>query len=356
MTTTRPAATSQGAVLSGPTLAAYAADWAAFATWCDAFHHSALPTDADTVLAYLADDPAAAATVRRRLVAIDHFHRRHGFPSPADGVRARRDAPPAAAAATAEAAASLDTALVRIPLEGWPTALYGARDALLLTLRIRGNMTFRQLVTVESDQLKIGADGSLLLHTAAGQHVDLPPTDDPKTCPGCICTRWRRWLTLLTRHSVHRLADQYRSGRLDSLAGDRHLCRSIEDGDCNVSQHAAVVFVPLDRWGHPPLPLQPLTVRTAVFLTGVHLAGDPPTHVPGHVPGPLIDLLAAGLTAAPERHAPPASARPLEEVLTAGLNARRRAVELYPALSAQLDDVEDIAEELAVRITALLAP
>src|SRR6476620_12506460 len=78
------------------THATYTADWALFVDWCDATDHEPLPADPTTVLAFLADCPATAATRRRRVIAIDHHHTADDHPPPGDnpGVRDALGRPP----------------------------------------------------------------------------------------------------------------------------------------------------------------------------------------------------------------------------------------------------------------------
>jgi hypothetical protein len=71
------------------TRATYAADWALFVDWCDATDHRSLPADPATVLEFVADCPAAAATQPRRVIAIDHHHTAGGGHPPPHPVPTR---------------------------------------------------------------------------------------------------------------------------------------------------------------------------------------------------------------------------------------------------------------------------
>lgn len=68
-----------GKPLSAGTRAGYAADWSLFTDWCTATSHTPLPADAATISAFAAACPAAPATRRRRLTALQHHHRIHGL-------------------------------------------------------------------------------------------------------------------------------------------------------------------------------------------------------------------------------------------------------------------------------------
>jgi hypothetical protein len=73
-TTTDTATDAPPRVLSARTRRTYAADWALFTDWCAATGTTALPADPVTVVDFLTGCPAAAATLRCRVAAIDHHH------------------------------------------------------------------------------------------------------------------------------------------------------------------------------------------------------------------------------------------------------------------------------------------
>ena len=78
---------SPAQALSPATVRAYAADWALFTDWCEVTGEWELPADPDTVLFFLTDCPAAPATQRRRVAAIDHHHTTAGYPRPGESPR-----------------------------------------------------------------------------------------------------------------------------------------------------------------------------------------------------------------------------------------------------------------------------
>src|SRR6478672_4808360 len=73
-------------MLAPRTVRAYAGDWALFTDWCHATGSWELPADPATVVAFLTDCPAAPATLRRRVAAIDHHHTANGHPQPGRSV------------------------------------------------------------------------------------------------------------------------------------------------------------------------------------------------------------------------------------------------------------------------------
>ena len=82
-------------VLSARTRRTYAADWALFTDWCVATDTTALPADPRTVVDFLTGCPAALASQRCRVAAIDHHHTDHGYERPGESVAARAALGPA---------------------------------------------------------------------------------------------------------------------------------------------------------------------------------------------------------------------------------------------------------------------
>ena len=90
MTTATDTSTDMAArVLSPRTRRTYAADWALFTDWCAATDASALPADSRTVVDFLTGCPAASATLRCRVAAIDHHHSAYGYQRPGESVAVR---------------------------------------------------------------------------------------------------------------------------------------------------------------------------------------------------------------------------------------------------------------------------
>lgn len=75
------------------TVSAYASDWRSFKAWCAGFGRDPIPGSEETIRLYigelLTDRKNSISTARRRLAAINHFHRTAGAPPP-DVSRARR--------------------------------------------------------------------------------------------------------------------------------------------------------------------------------------------------------------------------------------------------------------------------
>ena len=327
----------------------YAADWTLFTDWCTATDHLALPTAPATIVEFLRENPAAPHTHRRRVTAINRIHLEHGH-KPPGGDPAVRDwltdqlgQPERADRRPAEAV--VDEMIARIPVGGWPTGLFGRRDALLVLLRHRAGLTHRQLVDLTSSQVTIDHDRRLHVGTGGGDLV-LEPAEDPAVCSACI---WRRWRTLL------RLATRYTTtGRLAELLGpaeaspSTHACQrpSKRGGPAQ----PVPVFLPIDRWGSVPLPLRPTTIRSSIALTGQHLSDRPPVHPAVVNPAAAAELL----TGPPEPPKPPSSlVVPYEQSYGTGLAARREALADLTEAGRALDDVDAAVDALNARIAEL---
>src|SRR5664279_3608700 len=115
-------------VLSARTLRTYAADWALFTDWCAATDTAALPADPATVVDFLTGCPAAAATQRCRVAAIDHHHTAHRYERPGESVAVRA----ALGRPTGEPfhptqsdQEAVDAALRGLPSHGWTQGMFG---------------------------------------------------------------------------------------------------------------------------------------------------------------------------------------------------------------------------------------
>ena len=143
------------------TRATYAADWALFTDWCAATGHRALPADPATVLEFLADCPAAPATQRRRVIAIDHHHTAAGHPPPGADPRVRdalgrppTELPPIAP----EIRTRVDAALRLLPSRGWTGGMFGRRDRCLLVLSQLARIPHQHLASLTAGDITV-ADG-----------------------------------------------------------------------------------------------------------------------------------------------------------------------------------------------------
>ncbi len=250
-----------GKVLSLRTVAGYAADWALFTDWCTATNRISLPAEWATVVAFTDACPGAPATVRRRLAAIAHHHRVAGLPVPTDpdpkaGPPLRELIEPG----------QVDMLMRLLPSNGWTAGLFGRRDRALLTLAAQTTIPYRQLPRLTVAALQI-ADGVATVTDQHGVAHVVDAATDPVLCGPCTLVRWRRVLDTEVQHkSVKTLLKDAEV----VIASSHHPCRSPKPIDDKTLD--AVLFPPINQWGHLPLPIRPLsphsTSRLAPCVSG----------------------------------------------------------------------------------------
>src|SRR5664279_1441804 len=155
MTTTTATVTDEPArVLSARTRAAYAGDWALFTDHCAVNGSRVLPADPQSVVDFLNSCPAAPATRRRRVAAIDHHHAGAGYPRPGESVvvRAALGRPTSGPFQPTERDA-VEAALRGLPSHGWTQGMFGGRDRCLLVLSQLAGVPYRHLATLTAGGL-----------------------------------------------------------------------------------------------------------------------------------------------------------------------------------------------------------
>ena len=138
-------------VLSARTRRTYAADWALFTDWCAATDTTALPADPQTVVDFLHGCPAAPATQRCRVAAIDHHHTAHGYERPGESVvvRAALGRPTGEPFQPTETDRdAVEAALRGLPSHGWTQGMFGRRDRCLVVLSELAGVPYKHLATL----------------------------------------------------------------------------------------------------------------------------------------------------------------------------------------------------------------
>src|SRR5664279_3171609 len=103
-----------------PTPSGYAAIWDLFTDWCEVTGAPALPADPATVVAFLTGCPAAPATLRRRVAAIDHHHTATGHDVPGRTVEVLAAVGRSGVTSPApQNRAAVEAALRALPSHGW---------------------------------------------------------------------------------------------------------------------------------------------------------------------------------------------------------------------------------------------
>jgi len=153
--------------------------------------------------------------------------------------------------------------------------------------------------------------------------------------------RWRRVLDTEVQHkSVKTLLKDAEV----VAAGSHHPCRAPKPIDDKTLD--AVLFPPINQWGHLPLPIRPLSPHSTS-----RLARQADTGLAHHKALPVEEFVAALDT--PDHPEPgPATARPVWD--WAAANQRKRdAVQQLAPLADALDDIENRIAELIARTKGL---
>jgi hypothetical protein len=344
-----PAEPAPASPLSSSTARSYTTIWELFTDWCAVAGHPPLPADPATVLDFLADCPAAPATQRRRVIAIDHHHAAAGHPPPgADPqVRAAVGRPPTEPAPIApEIRSRVDTALRMLPSRGWTGGLFGQRDRCLLVLSQLARIPHRQLALLTAGDVTI--TGGVATITGVGRTWTVEATADPVLCGPCAIVRWLdTHLIIVTKIATRPVADHLDTA--EQLTSDStHVCLHALSASGRVA--GSPLLASPNQWGQTPFPLSPLS-RLAVsrqardLLDGIITVHrelpvntpDPP-HVevtpPNHPTGPPVSY-------GPEQH-------------RAALGRRRADIAELADVATELDAVDRRAADLNRRITELL--
>ncbi|WP_026002758.1 hypothetical protein [Rhodococcus sp. R1101] len=240
--------------------ARYRHDWMLFADWCSAADHRPIPAAPETLALFLGEHPAAVATQRRRLSAINAVHTGHGYPAPGRTETVRRHLDTTRASRLDRIGRLLVQWAAELPTQGWPSGLFGRRDALLLVLAATG-MSFTDLTRLRRRDLRLDGN-TLVITTRAGERFRLPA--DPDTGDNSAGAIYRRWA------EIQAFLDQYPGTHLLR----HHLTAPVEivTDPLDAEQARQPLLCPIDRWGHLPHG-QSMTAQSVSALVRAHLAG-----------------------------------------------------------------------------------
>ncbi|ATQ30194.1 hypothetical protein CS378_16540 [Rhodococcus ruber] len=301
----------------------YRHDWALFADWCAAADHRPIPAAPDTLALFLHEHPAAVATQRRRLSAINAVHTDHGYPAPGRTETVRRQLDTTRASRLDRLGRLLLQKAAELPTQGWPSGLFGRRDALLLVLAATG-MSFTDITRLRRRDLRLGG-GTLVITTRAGERFRLPP--DPETGDNPTAAIYRRWAEIQAFLDLYPGTHLLRHHLTDPIA--------IVTDPLDAEQARQPLLCPIDRWGHLPH-AHPMTPQSVAMLVRAHLSGRAPTRRALPVP-PQEDVDAC---VEPDIALDP-------DYYDRGAQARRRD-------HKALKDLTDVFDEIETRADALL--
>jgi len=326
--------------------ATYRRDWTLFADWCGAFNLQTLPASPVTVSRFLDFEPhLAPTTLRRRVTAINAVHIGAGLTAPGTVTAIRvllsnRDR-------HTERAADI---IATLPTSGWPAAMFGRRDALILTLTCIAGLAIPATAALTCGDLTYRPD-THTVRIGAGHHIDITATTNPYG----LYAVWRRWAVVRERMI------RYPSPR--AWAGALHTADTVTEPEPHTavvtgppqSQHPdAALFPALDRWGQPRHidSTESISARAISHILATHLtptAGRPPTRPPSRT------------RTAPDHaepvdmgYEPDAFAQILPPPAVDGAAARRHAVGALDILDTVYTDIDTRTTDLLARTEQLL--
>ena len=317
-------------------MSGYGYQWSLFADWCVAADVDALPASPITLAEFLDDNPAGDAVQLRRVSAINRAHLDAGQPAPGRITSIRLALDSTRSDRTQRRADHYQGIAAGLPTSGSTAALFGRRDAVLLVLAGAG-LSYRAIT--ELDRTDITTDGDCVW--IEGRHrVRIAPNDAANFEPTTI---WHRWYTVL------QFSERYPSTTL--LA--EHLQRNTFPDMTGSPKRRGPVAVPIDRWGHLPLPVTAMTAAEVGAVIARHRIGVSPLHTPRC---PIIRA-----SDGTDRRDPVAAPEPVSAELDSGyyrsgVEARRRAHTALAHVPDMVDDVEDRIEQLLQRTLQLLGP
>lgn len=314
-------------------MSGYRYQWALFVDWCAAADTSPLPASPITLAQFLDENPAGDAVQLRRVSAINRAHLDAGHPAPGRVTSMRLALDSARADRTIRRAAQYRAIAAELPTEGSTAALFGRRDAVLLLLAGTG-LSYNAIA--ELDRGDISVDGGSIW--IDGHHrIRIVPHEVAGFQPAEV---WERWNTVL------QFSDRYPSTAL--LA--EHLQRNTFPGLAAMAHRPGPVAVPIDRWGHLPLPVAAMTAAEIGSVIAAHRTGISPLHTPRRrISRPRGDVEQIDIVR-PE----PTPAELDSGYYRAGVDARRRAHTALADVPGMVDEVEDRIEELLRRTLDLL--
>ncbi|MDJ0361028.1 recombinase [Rhodococcus sp. H29-C3] len=318
--------------------------WTLFEDWCTAHDLSALPATPQTLALFLGAHPAANTTHRRRVAVVGAAHDRYGLTSPArsEAVRAALDI--ARTERVHELASKLGNIVAQLPTSGWPAALFGRRDALILVLASTG-LPYTHITDLRVGDVSYDLTGDVLyVDTATGICARTPrAVAAAGVSPVLVLRRWCEVLGFLNRYpSTTMLAERLRAGSETALSGyDQGI---LPHGD-------RPLLTSIDRWGHTPLIAPTISAHAVADIVTAHLRDAAPDHLlPARATGSSIE---SGIALDASGSYSPA-VRLDTQYYKRGIAARAAAHTHLGSITSVLDDVEDRATSLLAALSELL--
>jgi site-specific recombinase XerD len=227
-----------------PNTSASRTHWAHFTRWCVDHGEPALPAAPATIAEYV-DDLARgeeAATIPRRVGAINDWHRASGLPSPTGDDRVRLAVTRAQYQQRKHPGTTvpLDQRELDTIIAASPGGLVGARDRAVLLVGYAAALRPSELVSLDVSDFVVTQDGLAL--TLLRGRVVVPCGDDGELCP---VLAWQEWVAeaRLTAGPAFRSIDRFgRLGltRLGEKAITRIVQRAAERAGLDESRYSAL--------------------------------------------------------------------------------------------------------------------
>lgn len=315
--------------------------WALFTDWCAAADHIALPAAPATLAQFIAENPAALSTQRRRITTVNTVHRAAGHPAPGDADTIRRIVNQRRTDRLSSLEVVASEIIPRLPTFGWPSGLFGRRDALLLLLASAG-LSIEQISALHRNNIHI--EGQTLIVGGVHPFRLAPSTYQQSLNPVAVYERWAQILEFLDRTPSTRLLSEH----LDAHTLPTSELSSGAAGAVVGGKQSGPLFTAIDRWGHIPIAGSPLTAQSIASIITAHLENQAPPHRsysrrPRH-------------SDAPDVYEPEVFPEIVldDGYYESGLEARRAAHTALTDVTAALDDVEDRADEILRKLLAVL--
>lgn len=243
--------------------------WALFCDWCTATGRASLPAAPTTLAEFLDHHPAADATQRRRVAAVNAAHRSRGMAEPGRSVPIRLALAERRRERLTEIRVGAASIIDGIPSTGWPYGLFGRRDALIVTL-VSAGLTYREISTLRRGDINVTGPDLVV----SGLHRVTPNMlgSHGESGPVAVYQRWAQIQSMLDRSaSIAVLREFLEHDPAPLLAAT---------GTVTATQAGEPLVVRIDRWGYTPWMPEPLTVQSLSALTRAHLTGRPAGHRP----------------------------------------------------------------------------
>lgn len=306
--------------------------WALFEDWCAACDAEAFPANPETLARFIAANPAAGGTQRRRISVINGAHRDVGLSPPGHAEQIRSLLSARRAERLQLRSRRVAETVLALPTAGWPTLLFARRDAMMLLLSTTG-MTFETLAQLRIGDVAATPDGHLDVRTTGSGFRTPAALPDNGVYPAHILVAWLR---------IRAIQHQSPSTRV--------LAAFIRSGVTPAAMKQPPAELPLltalDRWGSAPLHVCPISTRAVRSIVAAHLDGNGPVHraIPpraGHKPEQKVAEPAASALLDPRS-------------FDRGIAARQQSGQALADVPAILDEVEDRAEQILTDLLRLL--